>query len=179
VLQPTTTDAQGNPIYERAIGAGFFIVVESKSGTDHRLPGVTLLNSNPTDPSARPDLQIMPNRNLGNGSTAVCDVGPAPDFPIGGVPGINPPTFDITSQTVANVLNDIACRFDNNTTSPCTLTARDIPGYVASDTSTQFCTAGVVGNEVRFPSGDTLLTVQWRDSGGNIGLPRRIVVRVP
>ena len=157
-------------------GADFFIVVESKAGTSHRPPGTLLSNSDPNDPGARPDLQIMPNRDMGNGSAAVCDT-TAPL--IGGVPGINPPTFDITSQTVANVLNDLACRFDNNTTSPCTLTSRENFGFVAPDTSTQFCTAGVVGHELLLPSGDTLLTVQWRDTGGNIGLPRHLVVRVP
>jgi hypothetical protein len=179
VLQPLTTDAQGNPVYVRPTGVGFFIVVESKMGTSKKSPGLKRLNSDPNDPTARPDLQILADHNLGNGSAAVCDVGPAPNFPIGGVPGVNPPTFDITSQMVADALNDFGCRFDDNTSAPCTLSASENPRFVASDTSTQFCTAGVVGTEVRFPSGDTLLTVQWRDTSGNIGLPRRLVVRAP
>src|SRR5262249_38491699 len=128
VLPPTTTDAHGNPIYALDYGAGFFIVIEAKPGTSGRNPGVTTSDSDPNDPGARPDLQIMPNRDLGNGSPQVCDAGPAP--PIGGVPGIDPPTFDITSQKVADVLNDFACRFADQTLAPCTLNARDIYGFV-------------------------------------------------
>ena len=176
-MQPTTTDSQGNPVYAFPYGAGFFIVVESKPGTSHKAPGVSVSNSDPTDPTARPDLQIEPSRDLGNGSALICDAGPAP--PIGGVPGINPPTFDLASQKVADVLNDFGCRFANQTLAPCTLTPRENYGFVASDTTTQFCTAYVLGHEVLFQSGDTLLTVQWRDSSGNIGLARTIVVRVP
>ena len=82
------------------------------------------------------------------------------------MPGINPPTFDITSQKVADALNDFACRFADQTTAPCTLTPRENYGFVAADTSTQFCTAHVVGHELLFPSGDTVLTVQWRDTAG-------------
>ena len=177
MLQPTTSDAQGNPVYVSPFGAGFFIVVESKPGTSHRGPGLTLSNSDPGDPGARPDVQILANRDLGNGSAVVCDAGPPPLL-LGGVPGIDPPTFDITSQTVADALNDFGCRFDNETTSPCTLTPREIYGFVAPDTVNQVCTASVVGHALLFQPGDTLLTVQWRDSGGNIGLPRRLVVRV-
>ena len=83
------------------------------------------------------------------------------------------------SQKVADALNDFGCRFDNNTLAPCTLTPRENYGFVASDTSTQFCTSQVLGHELLFQSGDTSLTAQWRDSLGNIGLARRIVVRVP
>jgi len=165
-------------VFEFPYGAGFFIVVESKQGTDHHSPGVTTINSDPNDPTARPDMQIIANRNLGNGSALVCDAGPEPQ-PLGGVPGINPPTFDLTSQKVADALNDFGCRFDNNTLAPCTLTPRENYGFVASDTSTQFCTAQVLGRELLFQSGDTLLTAQWRDGLGNIGLARSIVVRIP
>jgi hypothetical protein len=176
VLQPATSDTQGNPVDVIPEGSQFFIVVEAKAGTSRRPPGTTLKNSDPNDPSARPDLQIIANRDLGNGSTLVCDAGPG--HPIGGVPGINPPTFDITSQQVADALNDFACRFADQTTAPCTLTASENYAFVAADTSTQFCSAFVVGLEMLFPSGDTLLTVQWRDAADNIGLPRRLVVRV-
>lgn len=178
MLQPTTTDPQGNPVYVRVAGAGFFIVVEAKPGTSGRPPGVNLDNSDPTNPGARPDLQLIANRNLGNGSPTICDA--PPNSPIGGVPGINPPTFDPGSQLVANALNDFACRFDLHVPSSqaCTLTPRENFGFVATDTTTQMCSRGVVGHEMLFPFGDTLLTVQWRDTSGNIGLARRIVVRV-
>jgi hypothetical protein len=181
-LTPVDVTPEGSPIYQPLFGAGFIIVVESKSGSSGKAPGVKTLNSSLTDPSARPDIQIEANRALGNGSAAVCDIGPAPNQPIGGIPGINPPSFDPTSQMVADALNDFGCRLDSHTASdPCTLTDNDIPRLVASDTSTQFCTAGVVGHEVEFPQGDTLLTVQWRDTATvpNLSLPRQIIVRVP
>jgi len=171
---------QGVPIYERDFGAGFIIVVEARAGSSGRAPGVKTLNSDPTDPSARPDIQIETDRDLGNGSATICDIGPAPNQPIGGIPGINPPSFDPASQRVADVLNDFGCRFDSHTASdPCTLSDTDIPQFVASDSTIQFCTAGVFGHETEYPSGDTLVTVQWRDTSGNLSLPRQIIVRVP
>jgi hypothetical protein len=181
-IAPVDVTAQGVPIYERPFGAGFIIVVEAKGGSSGKAPGVKTFNSNPNDPSARPDIQIEANRDLGNGSAAVCDIGPAPQLPIGGVPGINPPSFDPASQTVADTLNDFGCRLDSHTAAdPCTLTDNDIPMLVAADTSTQICTAGVVGHETEFQTGDTLLTVQWRDTAAipNLSLPRQIIVRVP
>jgi len=80
---------------------------------------------------------------------------------------------------VTDALNDFGCRFDNNTFAPCTLNANDNYAFVGRGTTTQFCTRTVVGHEMQFPPGDTLLTVRWIDTGGNIGLPARLVVRVP
>jgi hypothetical protein len=164
-------------------GSGFFIVVEGKQGTSGEPVGSNTFNSNSTDPTARPDLQIQANRNLGDGSSAVCDSGPAP-APLGGVPGINPPNFDPASQMVADALNDLGCRFDfHNSNSPCTVDENNIPGFVSPDTDSQFCTGSVLSNALRFWPGDTLLTVQLRDapkSGpSHIGNQRQLVVRVP
>jgi hypothetical protein len=179
VMTPIEVTPQGVPIYARQFGFGFFIVVEAKSGSSRMVPGID--NSpNPDDPSARPALQIEADHNLGNGSAAVCDIGPAPDQPIGGIPGINPPSFDPASQMVTDALYDFACRFEaHDSRFPCTLNDHGNPQFVASDTSIQLCTTWVVGHEVAFPQGDTLLTVQWRDTGGNFSLPRQIIVRVP
>jgi hypothetical protein len=180
LLAPVDLTPQGVPIYERQFGSGMILVVEATAGSSGRPPGVNTLNSDPTDPSVRPDLQLEANRNLGNGSAAICDVGPAPDQPIGGVPGIDPPSFDPGSQMIADALNDFGCRFDVHTPlDPCTLNSHDNAQFVASDTSVQLCTIGVVGHELELPTGDTLLTVQWRDTGGNLSLPRQIIVRVP
>lgn len=162
-------------------GAGFIIVVEARSGTSGRSPGTVKFNSNPNDPTARPDLQLEANHNWGNGSAAVCDSGPAPAFPLGGVPGINPASYDAGSQMVADALNDLACRFDSHTAAdPCTLDKNDNPKLAnPTQSTTQFCTAGVVGHELLLPNGDTTLTVQWRDSGGNLSTVHRIIVRIP
>jgi len=178
-MAPIELTPQGVPIYYRPFGSGMFIVVEAKPGSSGKPPGGNTFNSDPADPSVRPDLQLEANRDLGNGSAAICDMGPAGSMPIGGVPGINPPSFDLGSQTVADALNDFGCRFDLHTTFPCTLNDRDNPQLVASDTTVQLCTTSVVGHEVELPTGDTLFTVQWRDNGGNISLPRQIIIRVP
>lgn len=164
-------------MYLRPGGAGFFLVIEAKPGKSGSPPGVKTSNGDDKNP---PDLQIEANNNLGNGSTLICDVGPAPGQPLGGVPGIDPPSFDFSSPAVVAALNDFGCRFDIHTPDfPCTNNARDNPAYVRSDSTLQYCTMSVLGHELDFPSGDTLLTVQVRDAAGNIGFPQRLVVRVP
>jgi len=161
-------------------GAGFIIVVEAKPGSSGKSPGISSFNSNPNDPRARPDLQLEADRDLGVPTQAVCDKGPAPAFPLGGVPAIDPPSFDLTSQSVADALNDLACRFDSHTgADPCTLTINDNPKLIEPSSTTQFCTAGVIGRELDLPNGDTTFTVQWRDKDGNLSGMKRVVVRVP
>jgi hypothetical protein len=183
VLTPDDTDAQGNPVFTRPIGFGFFIVIEARAGTSGLLPQPMFQNSNPSE---LPDVQIEANQSLGTGagrgSSAVCDNGPLPT-PLGGVPGINPPSFD---QTHANALNDFGCRFSNNTTAPCTkIDDSGINKYVMANSQAQYCTNLVVGAELTFPPGETLLTVQLRDynvSTGahvNTGYPVSLVIRVP
>jgi hypothetical protein len=173
-------DLFGRPVYVRVTGAGFFIVVEARPGSSGRPPGAITSNSNPSDPSARPDLQILADHDLGNGSPAICDTGPVPNSPIGGVPGFDPPDFDPMSQAVADALNDLGCRFAvHNDQSPCTYNEDNNPAFLRAETTLQYCTIGVLGNELHFPEGDTVLTVQLRDDRGNFSFPRSIVVRVP
>jgi hypothetical protein len=177
VLTTTMTDDSGNPVYERDTGAGFFLIVEAKAGKSGRPPGNSTSNGDDQNP---PDLQIEATNNLGNGSSLICDVGPAPDQPLGGVPGINPPSFDFSSRQVVAALNDFGCRFDiHNDQFPCTNNDSGNPAFVKSDSALQYCTMSVLGNELHFPRGDTLVTVQVRDTGGNIGFPQRLVIRVP
>lgn len=178
VTDPVGTDAQGNPIYERLTGSGFLIVVEAQPGTSGFKVATKTFLSIPDDPTTRPDLQILSNRDLGiNPTSAICDVGPAP-APIGGVPGS---TLDFgPSQEVANTLNDFGCRFVPHDSSgeACTLGPLGIPKYVANGTTEQFCSSPVVGQEIAFQQGDTLVSVQVRDTAGNIGDRRTLVVRV-
>jgi len=177
VIPPSGADENGVPIFERSFGAGFFLVIEAKPGTSNSAPDTRNLY-NPSDPSARPDVQILSSRPLGNGSPEVCDKGPPP-FPLGGVPGFPSLNLDDPSQAVTDALNDFACRLANNTIDPCTLDDRERPAYVASDTTTQVCSDGVIGTEMRFPSGSTTLIVRWRDRNGNYGRPAKIIIRVP
>lgn len=181
-LDPDTTDAQGNPVYTRNVGIGFYIVVEAMPGTSGALPGPAVFESNPT---MRPDLQIVPDRDLGNGSTLVCDSvggpGVTPTVPPGGVPGVNSSTAD--PQTLTNVMNDFGCRFDTNQSAgnACTIQPSGNYGFAGVGSTIQYCTRFTIGAELQFHPGDTLLTVQVRDTASppNLGNPASIVVRVP
>ena len=130
---------------------------------------------NPVD---RPDLQIISSNALGNGSAAVCDKQPIAQGG-GGVPGM--PDFG-PSQTVTDALNDFACRFEAHTpTIPCTLGPNGEDGTVTQPSlpsgSVQFCY--IAQSNTNFPLGDTILTVQARDTTAakNIGPTKQIVVR--
>ena len=179
VYTPSGSDAHGSPVYDRPVGAGFFIVVEAIPGTSGQPLGMSSLNSDLNSP---PDLQIEANKNLGNGSPAICDAaGPNATQTPGGVPAIPTPNFDPHSQPIANTLNDLGCRF--NLRSPLDACTRDPitakPGFVNPDSSNQFCTMGALGRELECQSGDTLLTVRWRDMAGNVGNPASLVIHVP
>ena len=178
---PPDAVEQGSPVYnsQNGVGAGFFIIVEAKGGGSGLPPGTKSLNTDPNNPGVRPDLQIEADHDLGNGSAAICDApGPNPTQTPGGVPKVSPPSFDPSSQHVADVLNDFGCRFELHfAADPCTLNANDNPAFAGVGTSTQFCAA--VGAVLEFPTHtDTMVTVQWRDTGGNIGNMKRLIVRV-
>ncbi len=177
VLTPDSIEG-GIPVYNRPSGGGFpLIIVEARPGSSGLPPGTFTGSSAAT---SVPNLQIEASQNLGNGSPAVCDVGPPPNLPLGGVPGIASPNFDTSSQTVLNALNDFGCRFAAHQASgdACTLTAGGGFDFVASDTTVQYCPAAPLGHEMAFPSGSTLLTVQVSDSGGNISsFPKQLIVR--
>jgi len=168
----------GVAVYQQpaGLGRGFFIVIEARAGGSGISPGITQFTS---EPGARPDLQILASRDLGSGeglgSAAVCDTAP-PN--VGGVPGFNPPDFN-PSSAVTDALNDFGCRFANNTFDPCLFGDDDNPRFANPTTTVQFCSDGTVARALEFPKGDTLLVVQWRDFGGNIGTPARIIIRVP
>ena len=121
-----------------------------------------------------PDLQIQVTRPLGDGSSLVCDDAPPM---LGGVPAINPPSFDDTPSN-ADRLNDLACRFIDGggnkigrkcgDSTACVLGEDGIFGCVTTDATVQFC--GFIGQALTFPPGDTLVTVRVRDVAGQ---PRR------
>lgn len=174
--------ADGTRIFTRPVGTaggGFIVFVEARPGSG----GAPVGTRTTPEGDPRPDLQIQANRALGNGSSLVCDNGPLQEgFPLGGVPGIDPPSFDVDSQLVTDVLVDFGCRFSNNTGEWCTLDAGENPNPVTPGPGsglTQFCSQGVIGVALHFPPGETLLTVRVRDFDGNIGSPARIIVRAP
>ena len=162
-------DAQGRRIFQAA-GGRFLLVVEAKPGSSGAKVGSTLT----VDPAVdRPDLQIENEQQMGEGSTAVCDIGPG----AGGIPGINPPDFG-PSQFVSDALADFACRFESHlAASPCTLNASGLDSTLGPVAPTvQFCDQ--VSTTAAFPEGDSLLSVQVADIRGNIGPTAQIIVRV-
>jgi hypothetical protein len=177
---PIGEDDQGVPIYQRTFGFGFRLVVEAARGTSQ----LELGNDTFSDDGA-PALQVQATRPLGDGSGAVCDIEPPL---IGGVPGIDPPRFDDSSEVV-DALNDLGCRFVDGMGSPvsrscATSCVKDDDGdYACVDLATeaQFCV--LVDTLIEFPPGDTLVTVRVRDQARNglpmnLGAPQRLIVRV-
>jgi len=179
---PTPTpalDEVGRRIFSVSSGSQFVLVVEA-------IPGLSLANPakslTPIPPSNRSDLQIESNRSLGdNPTTMVCDKGPASQGG-GGIPGIDPPSFDENNQVISDTLNDFACRFQVFTASaPCTKVDATLeeklltPG--APFTTVQYC--DLVTAVAAFPPGDSIVTVRARDVNGNTGPPKQMVIRVP
>lgn len=173
-LQPVSgTGPNGVPIYERAIGSGFSLVVEA----------VGNLSTDPApstyEPDSTPDLQIQATRDLGDGSAAVCDA-MLPNF--GGVPGIDPPQLD-NPNAIADALNDFGCRFVDGVGTPqgraCSAACIhfDDGEYRCKENAlVQFCAPIPV--PMQFAAGDTLVTARVRDLGGQLGPPAQVIIRI-
>jgi cysteine-rich repeat protein len=162
-----TFDGQGRRIFEE-VGSHFSIVVEGRPGSSGLPVGITLT---PGGSATRPDLQIESTRALGNGSAAVCDAGLG-----GGVPGVAPLNFG-PGQSITDALQDFACRFESfQPGAPCTKDRFGNSATVSPDATVQFC--HVLAQTEALPVGDSILGVQLRDVGGNLGSVVEIVVRV-
>jgi len=181
VPTPTSHTTDDIPIYERPLGFNFTIVAEGKPGGSRKSVGAQAFNWDPADPAVRPDLQVLVSRPLGDGSTDVCD-NTAPL--IGGVPAVNPPDYSLT-QPISDAINDLGCRFLNGSGLPlgrssageaCTVQPDGQFRFVGSGTTMQFC--NMIGRPFAFPAGDTLVTLQLRDEGGNLSLIGKMIVRV-
>jgi hypothetical protein len=178
LVAPLATLPDGTQIFQRFVGFGFFLVVEGKPGPTNRPVGQSTFNSNPGDPNALPNLQILLSRAIGDGSPLVCDAGPNP--PIGGVPAVDPPMFGGT-QASADAINDLGCRFTARGTAEnaCTRNANSEAAFAnPAETRVQFCPALGIGTEVKFPVGDTRVTARLTDVLGQAGAPRSIIIRV-
>ena len=180
LVDPSGTTAAGVPIFTRANGTGFSIVVEARPGASGVDSGQLAYDFGGT---SFPDLQMLASRPLGNGSAAVCDR-TQPDA--GGVPATDPPVFAGTAAVVG-ATNDLGCRFLDGNNNPFGRRGADnscvqVPfdsgtfRFVGAASTIQFC--GLVDSAFAFPTGDTLLTVRLRDLLGNLGEPSQIVVRV-
>ncbi len=172
-IDPVGKTKDGVRIYQHPVGSGFMIVVEAKPGISNIEVGRSIYRYNAEDPKERPDLEIQVDRPLGNGSVEVCDAR-RPKF--GGIPAINPPSFDETPQ-VSAALNDLSCRFETFIESPgaCTVEETGDFKFLAENTDVQFCM--VVARSWQFPDGDTTVSVRLRDTDGNPGAVERFVLR--
>jgi hypothetical protein len=167
---------EGWPIFERPFGYGFSIVIEGKRGPNNKQPGVSTFED-----FARPDLQIIVSRPLGNGSSTVCDnMLPV----IGGVPASA--SFAET-QAISNAINDFACRFvDGNglmmgrskSEEACTRFPDGSFHFVDTNSPSrvQFC--GAIAPPFSFPIGDTVVTVRLRDQSDQVGPSKSFVIRI-
>jgi len=171
---PIETDAAGRSVYLRTSTTGFTLYVEGRPGLSGLPVASQLFNSRPNDPSRQPDLQILSSRSLGNGSPVVCDR----SYPNGGgVPAAESVEFEMT-QTMSDALNDLSCRFKLYPEADFACT-QDSTGNLlfANPASTiQFCV--LADENIAFPTGETVLTVRLRDTAGNVGEARQLVVRI-
>ncbi len=145
-------------------------MLEGARGRSGLYPGTNLV---PYDPAERPDPQILSSRPLGDGSTIVCDTG----VEGGGVPAVNPPDFR-PGQDVTDALRDLMCRFSVQTsdTDACTKNIWGEYAFLGTNTKRQFCFQ--VPQTVVFPYGDTIVAAQMRDTAGNLGPRKEILIRV-
>lgn len=174
LVEPVSVD-KGIPVYRSEVGSGFMLVVEVKAGESGYEPGRRVFAYVPEDPKVRPDLEIETSRDMGNGSPEVCDR-QRPN--IGGVPGINPPSFAET-QKISNTINDFSCRFETfiESDGSCTLSKNGDYSFISKDTTTQFCM--IVARAYMYPVGKTLLSVRVRDSEGNPGPVKQVWIYRP
>jgi hypothetical protein len=126
--------------------------------------------------SGIPLVQIEGTRNMGNGTNPVCS--PNGSYNVnGGIPGIDPPDFTPTTDII-NALQSFAIWFTYQSPSyACTYAlGGGSYSYVKSSATAQFCDR--MSAPQAFPIGDTLLTAQLMDVGGNVGPTAQIIVRV-
>ena len=161
-------NVNGVPVFARSSGSGFKLVVEARAGTNRVQPGRTVSNSDPLNPTKRPDIWVISSSALGDGSPAICD---------GGVPAVDPPSFAFT-QRITNALNDLACNFAVSTSASfaCTQDNFGAPAFLGTGTQVQYCL--LLPRSLAFPDSDSLVTVVVRDTIGTLGPIQQMLLRV-
>lgn len=174
-LTPTPTpmyDEAGRRVFLSASGM-FLFVLEGAQGSSRRDPGTNLSAWG----SNRGDVQVLFSRDLGDPGprNLICDRGPPPE-PVGGVPGIDPPDFR-DGADVTGSIQDFECRLTVQESSQyaCTRDATNFR-YMNGNSRKQFCAQ--VSRSIRFAPGDTIVAARLRDTAGNLGPAKEIVVRV-
>ena len=177
-VPPSGDDEMGRPILVHP-GAGAALVIEGRIGLDGHGLGIDAYRPD----GGLPDLQVILSSSLGDGSTAVCDLG---DGTQGGVPSTQPLTFDF-SPALADAINDLGCRVNDGagqqlgqieTELACTRAAGSSPfAFVEPTSIVQFCLP--LARAWDFPVGDTIVVARLRDVAGGQGLPGEVVIRRP
>ena len=174
-------DNLGRRIFERA-DRRFVIVIEARPGSSGAPVCVGqggCAGLRPADPAIRPDLQIESTLPLGDGDPTVDWRTGLPEAAWGGIAAIGTPGFG-PGQSITDALQDFASRFVvYSRNDPCTLDAYGNAATVTQDPAlVQFCDQLSLNANATFPTGDTILTAQVRDTAQNIGPTAQIVVRV-
>lgn len=168
-LRPDSVDAMGRPVFVRPFGQGMTLVIEARRGQSGKVVGHTTYSQT----GELPDLQVLVSRPLGDGDAAVCEN----NGRAGGIPAV--PNLDFTPDpaTVA-AINDLGCRAFDLGSPPENACTRKPPlfGTVNNASDLQFCIP--IAKAWAFPVGDTVVAARVRDQAGNLGLVRKIVVRV-
>ncbi len=174
-LTPTPTphiDDSGRRIFQRSAGR-FLFIVEGALGQSFLPPSTAGTRKGAVIQSlgafARPGVQVVFDRALGNGSTFVeCGT-----TIVGGVPA----AIGLSEAQRTNAMIDAACRFEWVLYSEaCTRDRFGGFATVSDDTLVQFCFQ--VTESAEFPLGDTVAEIQLRDGAGNLGPVEEIVIRV-
>ena len=179
--QPVDFAPDGVPVYQRPLGFGFVIIVEGRPGDDTLSVGLSSFDHDPNDPEQRPDLQLLADRPLGDGSAAVCGTSPGT---LGGVAAVPSLSFDVT-QPISDAINDIGCHFIDGrgrtrgrfANSGCVRYANGIYRFADDASRVEFC--ATMTKQAAFPPGDTRLKVRLRNLGGRTGAERELIVRTP
>lgn len=182
LLDASGMTGDGTPIFTRVAGvtgvaSGFALVVEGRPGSSGAAVGTSSFQP---DLSSFPNLIVQASRDLGNGSTVVCD---DPMTMPGGVPGEASPDYSETSANIARI-NDFACRFVDGagepiarqtTTDSCVNFNGDFR-FVDPQTTAQYC--GFINVPLGFALGDTVVTANITDVDGNLGDAAQVIIRV-
>lgn len=175
-------DEAGRPVFNPTFGQNFSLVIEARAGASGRRAGEWTVPYQSGVTIDDPDLQVIVSRPLGNGDPAICDVVP-PN--LGGVAATVPFAFADDDAARARVA-DLGCRFDNGRGAPvgrrdnteaCTRTNQGFGfSFVDSGSSIQYCAQ--IATPWGFPDGETIVAARVKDSLGNFGAVREIVIRV-
>ena len=182
VPQTTTLfDDEGRPVYVRLHGSGMTLFVEARHGD--RGPSVGREAFDPA--GGLPDLQMLFARDLGDGSTEVCDYDRFDPSMTGGVFAVESLDFS-DDLLVADAANDIGCRVNDGTGVPQARVSGDactqsvlLNGLYETFSplaELQYCLQ--IASKWNFPPGDTVVATRVRDGRGALSDVEELVIRV-